>query len=170
MMELPSPTRNSVPVWTLCFHHWMAIVLSVSFLFGWYFGVVRGINLAVALFFLILCCSCYLGGALVLRAVPLSCFPSTNYPLAFLLGFLLLSFTLFLVALVSPLGIKFNFTVAVIGIAAWAIAAKVPVDNDVGEIEVLLKRISVRVELDATETAALAAEVIGRELEVRICV
>jgi len=126
MMELPSPTRNSVPVWTLCFHHWMAIVLSVSFLFGWYFGVVRGINLAVALFFLILCCSCYLGGALVLRAVPLSCFPSTNYPLAFLLGFLLLSFTLFLVALVSPLGIKFNFTVAVIGIAAWAIAAKVP--------------------------------------------
>ena len=65
-MELSSPTRNSIPVWTLCFDHWMAIVLSASFLFGWYFGVVREINLAVALFFLILCSSCYLGGALVL--------------------------------------------------------------------------------------------------------
>jgi hypothetical protein len=78
--------------------------------------------------FVILSASCHAAGTLLLRAVPISFAECSDYPFAFLLGYFFISSVLFLLALISPLGVKIHAAAVVASIGAAAFATRSATD------------------------------------------
>jgi hypothetical protein len=93
-----------------------ALACALSFT-GWEAMALGRLNLAGAVFFLVLCVACPLAGRVFARVLGPAA--SNDFPTTFLLGFFLLNSALFVLALVSPLSITVN---ALIVLAAVVLA------------------------------------------------
>lgn len=91
-----------------------AIACALSFS-AWGTIALGRLNLATALFFLVLCVACTLAGRLFARVLGPSA--AEDFPTTFLLGFLLLNSALYLLALASPLPITINALILLIVVA-----------------------------------------------------
>ena len=123
-MSSTQPSSHRVSGWTLCKRDWLATTFCGIFFVGWHFAATREITVSAVLFFTILCVVCHLAGTLVLRLLPLAAFQDADYPIAFLLGYLLVNSGLFLMALALPFGVRFNFAAIAISVAACAAASR----------------------------------------------